>query len=302
MFDLRQLKTLVAIRDTGSLAEAAQRLHLTQSALSHQLKDLEHVLDLTLLVRKTRPPRFSKAGEALLALADHVLPLVRQTERELNKLRHGQAGRLMLAIECHSCFEWLMPTLNQFRDDWPEVELDFQTGFIDDAQESLLQREIDLVISSNPTQHPDLRFIPLFDYESVLVVGKQHRFQQRPFIYAHELADETLITYPIPHSRLDIFQHFLSPAGIQPSRLRSSELTLMMVQLAASERGVCSLPNWVAAEYVARDWVKTVSLGEHGVWCTLYAAIRQEDTELAFIEDFLTSARQNCLAQLAGIR
>ena len=89
--DLRQLRTLAAIRDTGSLAAAAERLHLTQSALSHQLKDLESSLDLALLVRKTRPPRFTKAGERLLALADIVLPAIRDAERDLTRISCGQA-------------------------------------------------------------------------------------------------------------------------------------------------------------------------------------------------------------------
>ncbi len=302
MLDIRQLKTLAAIRDTGSLAEAAERLHLTQSALSHQLKDLESILALPLLIRKTRPPRFTKAGERLLLLADNVLPLFRESERDLAKLRGGQAGRLILAIECHSCFEWLMPTLNQYRDNWPDVEIDFHSGFQGDAQDRLLSRELDLVVTSNPNHHPELRFVPLFHYESVLVVAKQHPLAQQPYIQAQDLAHETLISYPVDSERLDIFQHFLTPAGIKPARIRTSELTLMMVQLVASGRGVCALPNWVAAEYLTRDWVKSVSLGEKGVWCTLYAAIRAEDQSLAFIEDFLQTATANCHTGLAGVR
>lgn len=302
MLDIRQLKTLAAIKETGSLVEAAERLHLTQSALSHQLKDLENILDLPLLIRKTRPPRFTKAGEHLLALAAQVLPLLHQTERELAKLRGGQAGRLTLAIECHSCFEWLMPTLNQYREHWPDVEIDFHSGFHGDAQDRLLSHELDLVITSNPNHHPSLSFVPLFTYESVLVVAKQHLLAAKNYIVPQDLAEETLISYPVDSQRLDIFQHFLSPAQIQPARIRTTELTLMMIQLVASQRGVCALPNWVAAEYLSRDWVKAVSLGEKGVWCTLYAAIRQEDHTLAFIEIFLQSAKQNSLANLVGVK
>ncbi len=302
MIDLRQLRTLAAIRDAGSLAEAAERLHLTQSALSHQLKDLETTIDLPLLVRKTRPPRFTKAGERLLALADLVLPEVRAAERDLLRIRGGQAGRLILAIECHSCFEWLMPTLNQFRDDWPEVELDFQSGFHGDAQDRLLSRELDLVVTSNPNNHKDLVFVPLFDYESVLVVAKQHPLAGKPYVEAQDLRAETLITYPVDSERLDIFQYFLTPANIKPAHLRTSELTVMMMQLVASGRGVCALPNWVAAEYLARDWVKALPLGEQGVWCTLYAAIRSEERDLAFVQDFLQTARVSCLNTLTGIR
>ncbi len=76
----------------------------------------------------------------------------------------------------------------------------------------------------------------------------------------------------------------------------------MMVQLVASGRGVAALPNWVAAEYLARDWVKALPLGEGGVWCTLYAALREEDVELAFVQDFLATARESCGRQLSGIR
>jgi len=302
MLDIRQLRTLAAIRDAGSLAGAAEQLHLTQSALSHQLKDLETSLGLALLVRKTRPPRFSKAGERLLALADIVLTATREAERDLARIRGGQAGRLILAIECHSCFEWLMPTLNQFRDDWPEVELDFHSGFHGDAQDRLLSRELDLVVTSNPNRHDDVLFLPLFDYESVLVVAKQHPLAHKTYIEPHDLASETLITYPVDSQRLDVFQHFLTPAQVKPAQLRTSELTLMMMQLVASGRGVCALPNWVAAEYLARDWVKAVPLGDKGVWCTLYAAIRAEDYDLAFIQDFLSTARRSCLQTLKGIR
>lgn len=302
MIDLRQLRTLAAIRDAGSLAYAAQRLHLTQSALSHQLKDLESTLDLALLVRKTRPPRFTKAGERLLALADLLLPAVRAAERDLVRIRGGQAGRLILAIECHSCFEWLMPTLNQFRDDWPEVELDFHSGFHGDAQDRLLSRELDLVVTSNPNDHPELVFVPLFEYESVLVVAKQHPLASKAYVEAADLSWETLITYPVDSQRLDVFQHFLTPAHVKPAHIRTSELTLMMMQLVASGRGVCALPNWVAAEYLARDWVKALPLGAQGVWCTLYAAIRAEESDLAFVQDFLHTARASCLTTLKGIR
>ena len=124
MLELRHLNTLLAIREAGSLVEAAERLHVTQSALSHQLKDLEHRLGVALIVRRTRPIRFTPAGQRVLELARQVLPRVRRTETELRRLAAGRSGRLHIAIECHSCFQWLMPALDRFREGWPEVELD----------------------------------------------------------------------------------------------------------------------------------------------------------------------------------
>jgi len=129
MLEVRHLTTLLAIEEAGSLMEAAERLHVTQSALSHQLKDLEGRLGAALLVRRTRPVRFTTAGLRVLTLAREVLPRVQQTERELKRLAAGQTGRLHIAIECHSCFQWLMPALDAFREHWPEVELDLSAAF-----------------------------------------------------------------------------------------------------------------------------------------------------------------------------
>lgn len=302
MIDIRHLRTLAALREAGSLADAADRLHLTQSALSHQLKGLEDAAGLSLFVRKTTPPRFTRAGERLLELADTILPALREAERDLAKLKGGRAGRLVMAIECHSCFEWLMPALNQFRIDWPEVELDFVSGFHGDAQDLLARRELDLVVTSNPGQGRGLRFVPLFNYEALLVVGLNHPLATQRFVEPRDLVDETLVTYPVDEERLDIFARFLLPAGVRPARVRHSELTLMMVQLAASGRGVCALPGWAAAEYVRRDWVKTLSLGKQGVWQTLFAAVREEEADTAFVRDFLLTARTASEATLAGIR
>ena len=303
MIDIRHLRTLAAIRETGSLAEAAERLHLTQSALSHQLKGLEEVIGLSLFARKTYPPRFTRAGERLLELADLILPALRAAERDIGKLKSGRAGRLVMAIECHSCFEWLMPALNRYREDWPEVELDFVSGFHGDAQEALTRRELDLVVTSNPDQQrTDLQFVPLFNYEALLVVAPSHPLATHAYVSPEALATETLITYPVDEDRLDIFTHFLHPAGIRPAKLRTSEITLMMVQLVASGRGVCALPSWAAQEYVQRGWVRTLPLGKNGIWRTLYAAVREEDAELAFVQDFLLTARTVSEATLSGIR
>lgn len=300
--DIRQLRTLKAIHDTGSLVAAAERLHLTQSALSHQLRELETEMDAVVLIRKTRPPRFTQIGERLLALAETVLPALREAERDIIKLRGGQAGRLIMAIECHSCYEWLMPTLNLFRQHWPEVEIDFQSGFHGDAQDDLQNSRLDWVVTSNPSQVPGISYQPLFQYEPLLVLSNTHALNQKRDIVPSDLAEETLITYPVDSDRLDIFQHFLTPAGVVPAKLRSTELTLMMVQLVASGRGVAALPSWAAAEYVARGWVKTRTLGSEPVWCTLYAAIREEDVALPYIQDLLATIRDSSQQFLSGVR
>ncbi|MDF2182133.1 LysR family transcriptional regulator [Neptuniibacter sp. CAU 1671] len=302
MIELRHLKTLSALRDAGSLVEAAERIHLTQSALSHQIKDLEDRLDCSLFIRKTKPICFTSAGQRLLTLADEILPMIRNAERDIARLAGGAAGRLNICIECHSCFDWLMPTIDHFRQHWPEVELDLSSGFSFQPLPALARGDLDLVITSDPEPKNGITYVPLFTYESRLAISKQHRLMARRFVHAEDLAKETLITYPVDQQRLDIFRNFLDPAGVEPAATRTAELTLMMLQLVASGRGVAALPNWALHEYLQRDYIASKPLGEKGIWCTLYAAIREDQQNADFMVDFLNTAKDISFRTLTGVK
>jgi len=299
--ELRHLRTLVALRDTGSLVEAAERVFLTQSALSHQLKDLETRLGCSLFIRKTRPVRFTTSGQRLLKLADEVLPLVHGAERDLARLAGGEAGRIFMAIECHSCFEWLLPAIDRYREAWSDVELDIASGFHFAPLPALGRGDLDLVITADPIDDPGFAYLPLFSYEAQLAVAREHRLAERPWIEPEDLTRETLISYPVDRERLDIFKQFLDPAGVEPGGIRNAELTTMMVQLVASGRGVVCLPNWALHEYRQRDYVLVKSLGEEGVWPTLYAAVRRDQQAAPFIQGFVEVAKQTCFDNLVGI-
>lgn len=301
MLEVRHLKSLYALREADSLVDAAERLHLTQSALSHQFKELEDRLGVQIFIRKTKPIRFTSAGLRLLKLADDALPLFRSTERDLSRLSGGTAGRLHMAIECHSCFQWLMPAIDAFRDTWPDVELDLASGFSFAPLPALMRGDLDLVVTANPIDMAGISYIPLFTYEAMLAVANQHPLANKKFIQPADLADEVLITYPVDHSKLDIFTHFLEPADIEPKDIRTAEMTVMMVQLVASNRGVCCLPNWALHEYSSRGYVEAKRLGEKGLQATLYAAIREDMFDAPFMQDFLLTAKDTSFSTLEGV-
>jgi LysR family transcriptional regulator for metE and metH len=119
--EFRHLRSIKAIHDTGGLARAAEVLGLTQSALSHQIKGIEDQAGVELFVRRSKPLKLSPAGKRLLAAAQRILPEVEAVQAEFEGLVQGRAGRLHIAIECHACFEWLFPVLEQFRRAWPET-------------------------------------------------------------------------------------------------------------------------------------------------------------------------------------
>ncbi|MFA5520470.1 MAG: LysR family transcriptional regulator [Castellaniella sp.] len=302
MLEIRHLRSLSAIRDSGSLQNASERLHMSQSALSHQLRDLEVRLKTPLLNRRVRPARLTTAALRIVTLADEVLPRLAQTERELQRLAAGHTGRLHLAIECHSCFQWLMPALDAFRANWPEVALDLSAAFSFAPLPALARGDLDIVITSDPQAMDAVEYIPLFRYELVLAVSRKSALARQDSVTPEQLADQTLITYPVGRERLDVFAHFLDEAGVEPAALRQAELTPVILQLVASQRGVAALPSWALAEHGDPESLQQCRLGPQGVWRTLFAALRSEDCDRPYMQAFISQACQTCFASLRGIR
>ncbi|MDO4700163.1 MAG: LysR family transcriptional regulator [Moraxella sp.] len=286
MLEIRHLQMLSALSRHGSLAATAEELNLTASAISHQLKELEHHYDITLVNRRTRPVSFTPAGKLVLQLADNILPQVARTKSDIKRLAFGQAGRLRLASECHSCFDWLMPILNSYRKQYSDVELDFATGFEPEPHQMLIDGDIDLLITASNLPIDGVSYQPLFTYESRLVLSPAHVLASQNSVAPSDLAEQTLIAYPVEQKRLDIIAKFLEPAGVVPKKVRTTELTAMLIQLVASERGVAALPDWVAAEYEKKGWVVSRRLGD-GIYCQLYAATRSSSQEIAYMKGFL---------------
>jgi LysR family transcriptional regulator for metE and metH len=300
ILELRHLQTLLALVETGNLSRAATRVSLTQSAISHQVKQLEAHYGIPLFERKTQPLRLSAAGQRLHSLAETVMKLVREAEREIARIAQGESGTLRIAVECHTCFDWLMPSMDTFREHWPEVELDLVSGFHADPVSLLSNNRAELVIVSEPQPRAGVVYHPLFRFEIVGLVSRQHPFAAKSYLEPEDFADETLITYPVRDDMLDIIRKVLRPKGIEPKR-RSAELTVAILQLVASRRGIAALPNWSVQSYLERDYVLSRPIGRKGLWSALYAATGERMPDLAYMQDFLAMVRSTSFNTLRGV-
>ena len=290
--EFRHLRTIQAIHKAGGLARAAEQMNITQSALSHQVKGLEDQAGVELFVRRSKPLKLSPAGLRLLKLAQQVLPQLEAAQAEVMGLRAGSTGRMHIAIECHACFEWLFPVLEQFRKLWPDVDVDIRPGLAFDALPALLREEVDLVVSSDPEDLPGVEFVELFDYSPVFVAASTHPLAAKPYVEAQDFRAETLITYPVERTRLDVFSQLLIPDKVEPLAIRQVELTAVILLLVASNRGVAVLPDWVVREVKYSSDYVTRPLTENGITRRLYAAVRQDDLGKPYMEKLLKLAGQ----------
>lgn len=300
MFELRHLRSFVAIAETGNLSKAAKRLNLSQPAISHQMKLLEDYLAVELFQRKSNPLRLSRSGERLLTAAYEVEKLVMQSERDIARIAGGKAGQLRIAVECHSCFDWLMPSMDAFREGWPEVEMDLVSGFQPDPVGLLVQDVADLVIVSQAKPRADVVFHPLFRYEVLALLARNHPYTKKTHLTAKDFAKETLVTYPIPDDRIDVIREVLAPAKVEPLR-RKTELTVAILQLVASQRAIAAMPGWAVQPYLEKGYVISRPIRKSGLFANLYAVTTAESASTVYMAEFLDTMRRISFSTLKGI-
>ena len=301
MFELKHLRTFDSLARTHSLVKTAQELFMTDSALSHQIRDLEERLGGETFQRKTVPINFSTKGHMLLSLARQVLPLVAETR---HSLAAGGLESLRLSVECHACFQWMLPVINGFSqrvnhvtgqapgDDF-SIELLSETVF--SSEKTLLHKQADIVFTSDKTTNPTVQYQKLGQFDMVLVTSPQHPLGEKTFIDPQDLATQTLITYPVEPQKLDVYRLFLTPAGVHPRQTRQVSQANVLIQMVAADLGVAVLPHWAVSHYEKQGLVQTRPLTEGGMTRELYGAFRSEDNKDENLLEFLRLSKQQFL-------
>ncbi len=285
------LAIIRAVDQHGSLTAAAEQLHVTQSALSHAVRKLEDQLGVALWTREGRTLRPTQAGEYLLGVANRLLPQLTHAEERLRQFARGERGVLRIGMECHPCYQWLLKVVSPYLAAWPDVDVDVKQEFQFGGIGALFGHEIDLLVTPDPLYKDGLEFAPVFDYEQILVVGPGHRLRGARFVRPEQLAEETLITYPVAIDRLDIYTQFLLPVGIRPKRHKPIETTDIMLQMVASGRGVAALPRWLVDEYAGKLEVTAVRLGPQGIDKQIFLGTRTADADIRYLRAFVELAR-----------
>ncbi|GGE86377.1 MULTISPECIES: LysR substrate-binding domain-containing protein [Pseudoalteromonas] len=292
MIDIKHLKTIATLKETGSLVNTARELFLTQSALSHQIKDLENKLDCQLFERKTQPVRFTPQGMLLLELANEVLPRVEATKCRLKESLNQPISNLRLSVECHACFHWLLPTIKEFNNFWPDIKIDYERGFSYDAIPDLINDELDLVLTSDIREPDQLEYAHLFDFKLKLIVAPDHELAKKAYVTALDLKNETIISYPIPRERQDIFKHFIQNARFDGT-LKTVDQGLLIFQLVSAGMGVAALPDWLVTPYESQGLIKSIPLGALGLTRPMYLAMKKNMKDNPVYRHFLNTCKQN---------
>ena len=246
MLEVRHLQLVQAVADEGGVTRAGRRLHLSQSALSHQLRDAEDRLGTRLFDRIGKRMVLTGAGERLLRSARAVLEELGRAEEEIRRDAQSPRGVLRLTTQCNTVYHWLPSRLRLYQRSFPGVDLQVVAGVTDDPLPSLLEGRIDLAIVFRPVRDPRLRYRTLFRDEVVVVVPPGHRLADRSFVAAADLRDEHVIVYSSPKESNLLFREVLIPAGVSPA-VSHIQLTEAIVEMVKAGMGVSVLARWSIA-------------------------------------------------------
>jgi LysR family transcriptional regulator for metE and metH len=286
--DIAHLRIIHALHQHQTQGLAAAALHLTQSALSHRMKALEYELGIAFWNKQGQRLSLTPAGQELLRLAQRVLPELDVTHQRLKLMADGKAGRLHIAVECLPCAQWLNPALPYFMRDWPDIDVDVVSQYRFSALPALLDYQIDACLTPDQMPHGDLHHEPLFSYRLCLAVGKQHRLATRQTFTAADLAEETLLTYPVERQRLDVFTQILQPASLEPRYHKTVGDTELMLGMVASQRGVALIPEWLVERSHYKPDIGLLPPAGRALDKQLYLVIRREDRNLVWMNSLFS--------------
>jgi LysR family transcriptional regulator for metE and metH len=283
--EVRHFKLVREVSAAGNLTRAGAALHLTQSALSHQLRDIESRLGAPLFLRVGKRMVLTPAGERVLRSAEEVLAAIERTEDAVRHLAGERRGVLRLSTECYTCYHWLPVLLKQYRATHPQIDLRIDGAATSDPIAHLLDGRLDVAIVSDPVRDRRIVCRALFNDEVVLAVHPRHPLTGRPFVRPEDLAGETLLTYS-PKEESTFYQRYLLPAGVTPV-VQQVQLTEALIELVKAGLGVAALARWAIAPALRARSVRAVPVTRHGYKRTWSAATLKDVARLPHVKDFI---------------
>jgi LysR family transcriptional regulator for metE and metH len=288
--DLRHLRLVQAIAACGSVTRAAERLNLTQSALSHQLRDIEDRLTTPLFTRLGKKMVLTPAGERVLSAAARVLHEVQRAEDDVRQLAQHGAGTIRVCAQCSTGYYWLPPLLTRFEHEHPRVTVRILPEATTRPVEAVLEGMLDVAIVIDDVHDPRLRVDPLFKDEQVVIVSPSHRLASRSWLDPKDLAQEHLMLYTTDPDDSFALKNILAPAGVTPARLSSVRLTEAIVEMVRAGLGVGLLARWSVEPAIRAGRIRALRITRKGVqrqWSAVDLAARPRPPYLTAFLDLL---------------
>lgn len=286
--DYKYIKLIAAIVDNGTISNAARVLNLTQSALSHQLKEIEDQQGIKFFTRSNRRLNLTPAGKMVYEASGKILSELNRLDSMLRNLNNLNYGKIRLNAACTTSYYWLPGILKNFKIDYPNIDIDIILESTANPAQEITKGNIDISIVITPTENKDIEYRYLFEDELVAVFSKQHKFNEKQYLIAKDFQNEHLIIHSRPLNTVVFYEKVLKPKGIEPYKISELPLTEATIELIKADLGVAVMSKWSIEPYLKSDRISTKKINPKGLYRSYYAALLKSDHRPEYLNRFVS--------------
>jgi DNA-binding transcriptional LysR family regulator len=302
MIEIKQLKIFATVVEVGSFTGAGERLDVSQSAISQQIRALEEELGVPLLMRTAKSLHITPAGDILLHCARHVLDRVDETRRLLEEHAHGRGGLVRIGTPEPPCNYLLPEILVELKRRFPRIDARVISGHTSQTLARLQAGELDVALLPLPVEAEKLRVVEVGRDELVAVVPPDHSWTAMPFVTARDFEKEPLLVYDRASQITELTLEFLLAEGVFPRIAAEIDHLEALKDLAQKRLGVAVIPAWSANREIAAGLLAPVQLGPTGItrsWGVLHTDLQPYPATLRALVKLFAEALPPLFARAA---
>ena len=285
--ETRHLKLIKSIVEEGSIANAIDKLHLTPSALSHQLREAEWQLGTKIFYRINKRLILTPVGEKLYASAVNILSEINRVKKEIDIMVSGEKGTIRISTECYTSYHWLPSLLKRFKQQCPNIEVRIIFQATSKPLQKLYEGEIDLAITNDPIVNDKIEFIELFKDEMWAVIPEDHVWADKAYVIADDFTEVNLIVHSEPLETVIVYKKILQPAGVIPQNITILPLTEAAIEMVKADMGIMVIPYWTLKPYLNNNELKIVKVTAEGLYRHQYVALLKNDSYPEYLNYFI---------------
>ncbi len=262
--EMAQLRTFRAVAETLNFTRAAERLHLTQSAVSHQIKALEEELGEPLFIRAKRGVKLSQAGKTALEYVERILDDAEALRERVSGRERSPMGRVRVAAATQAFVHLFAPLFESFMDSHSGIDLAFRTTVsTEQTVADILNGAADVGFASLAVSSPNLQVTKLFEDELALVVSSEHRLAKRRAATVSDIQGEKLILFERGASIRRATDLFFDQIGMRPDLALESNDTYFIKRMVERGVGISLLPVWSVRDEVKAGKLAQLQISGH---------------------------------------
>lgn len=287
MIDVRHLRLISTVAEVGTLKNAADKLFLTQSALSHQLRELEQYLGTPVFYRLNKQLVLTPSGKVLLDASKEILEKLKATETTIKQINEGIRGNLRIMVECYTAYHWLPKVMKELSQEFPKV--DFSITFESNHYpiDQLVKGELDIALLCDYEENPLIKFEKIFDDEIRAVVPANHPLATKSYLEAEDFENIHLLIHSFPLDSVRVIKQLLIPEKINLRKVTQIPITDATIEMVKNNIGITTLPHWLLAPYEQNQDVVGVPITREGIKICWFAAMLKEADRPAYFDAFI---------------